>query len=56
MTVQPQVLVPETHLLLAQVSPTVQPLPSSHAPAAALCVQPAVPSQLSVVHGLLSLQ
>ena len=47
---------PGLHTPAVQVSPTVQALPSSQVPAAALCRQPLVLSQLSAVHGLLSLQ
>ena len=54
--VQVHVLVPETQTLLAQLSPVVHVLPSSQAPAAGACVQPAFTSQLSVVHTLLSSQ
>jgi hypothetical protein len=49
--------VPGLHAPLAQVSPLVHRLPSLQAPAfSPVCWQPSALSQLSVVHGLLSLQ
>ena len=48
---QPQVLVPLTHALPAQASPTVQGLPSSQLFKLAVCPQPLSGAQLSVVQG-----
>ncbi len=47
---------PPLHTPLAQVSPVVQALPSSHAAVVLLNTQPVVLSQVSAVHKLLSLQ
>ncbi len=49
-------LVPETQALFAQLSPSVQALPSVHGEALALCVQPVLASQASSLHGLPSSQ
>ncbi len=53
-TLQPQVFVPLTHLPTEQVSPVVQPLPSSQLAVLLALTQPSLVSQESVVHGLLS--
>ena len=47
---------PAMHTPSEQTSPMLQASPSSQAPAAALCWQPAAAAQTSAVHGLLSLQ
>ena len=47
---------PPPHLPAVQISPVVQRLPSSHAPLFAVCTQPAVLLQLSVVQAFLSSQ
>ncbi len=53
---QPQVFVPLVHWLAEQVSPVVQPLPSSQPAVLAECTQPLAGSQLSLVHTLASSQ
>src|SRR4029079_19042936 len=45
---------PGRHVPNAQVSPTVQPFPSSQASALLACVHPVTASHPSVVHGLAS--
>src|SRR6185369_9749960 len=47
---------PPAHAPAAQVSPTVQALPSSHGALLSVCVHPVAGSQLSVVHTLPSSQ
>jgi len=54
--VHPEALLPPTHISPLQTSLLVHELPSLHAALLAACRQPRFESQMSSVHGLLSLQ